>query len=93
MGTYGTHVIATAKLVWTDRKGAHQMRQGNAAILAKRLETLRCPATLKLLDGTLIGGCEERRGEFDDKRIKWFYWYEKDALVTDELIGGKQPAA
>ncbi len=92
MGTYGTHVIATARLMWIDRTGAGNMRTGNAVILAKKLETIRCEATLRLLDGTKIGGCE-RSNIADDKRIKWVWWYEKDALYTDELIGGKQPAA
>jgi hypothetical protein len=70
--------FATAQLVWTDRKGAGRMVQGNAAILAKRLETLRCPATLKLLDGTVIGGCDKAFAY--DRRIKWQWWYDKSAL-------------
>lgn len=85
---YGKFVIATARLNWIDRKGASNMRQGNAAILAKRLETLRCEATLRLLDGTKIGGCEKSKID-TDKRIKWVYWYDKEALYTDTPIGGK----
>lgn len=88
---YGKFVIATAKLTWIDRKGAGYMRQGNACILAKRLERLRCEATLRLLDGTKIGGCEQSKTD-NDKRIRWVWWYDKDALFTDELVGGKQPA-
>lgn len=70
-----------AQLRWTSRKGASEFRQGNAAIMAKRLETLRCEAKLTLMDGTLIGGCEKARG-LDNKRLKWVWWYDKDALIS-----------
>ena len=69
-----------AQLRWTTRKGAYEFRQGNAAIMAKRLETLRCEATLRMLDGTLIGGCEFRSEA--GKRLKWHWWYDKDALIS-----------
>lgn len=91
MDKYGKYVIATAKLLWVDRKGAGNMRQSNAYILAKRLETLRCPATLRLLDGTKIGACEKSKID-TDKRVRWVWWYDQDALFTDELIGGREPA-
>lgn len=69
-----------AQLRWTSRKGASEFRQGNAAIMAKRLENLRCEATLRLIDGTLIGGCEYRPE--GGKRLKWHWWYDKTALVS-----------
>ena len=72
-------IYNVAQLRWTTRKGASEFRQGNASILAKRLETLRCEATLRLLDGTLIGGCEHT-DQFG--RLKWHWWYDKDALVS-----------
>jgi hypothetical protein len=72
-------IYNVAQLRWTTREGASEFRQGNAAILAKRLERLRRPASLTLIDGTVIGGCERaERG----KRIKWAWWYDKDALVS-----------
>jgi hypothetical protein len=79
MGVMPLTIYAIAKLRWTDKDGGDQMRQGNAAIMAKRLEKLRRPASLTLLDGTVIGGCERApRG----KRIKWAWWYDKDALIV-----------
>ena len=77
-------IANVVKLRWTDRKGASQMRQGNAFILAKRLERLRCNATLELLDGTIIGGCERTSGSQDNKRLQWAWWYEKDALLSHQ---------
>jgi hypothetical protein len=79
-------VYHTARLHWTDRKGVYHMRQGNARHLAEKLEKLRCPARLYLMndgrfDGEKIGGCERAEG-LSDKRIKWNYWYDKDALVA-----------
>jgi hypothetical protein len=74
-------IYAVVKLRWIDRRGASQMRQGNALILSKRLETLRCQATLELLDGTKIGGCEPSDGRHG-KRLKWAWWYDKDALIV-----------
>ena len=71
-----------ARLRWTTRKGAREFRQGNAAILAKRLERLRCPATLELLDGTVIGGCQRTDGGQSNQRLKWAWWYDKDALIS-----------
>jgi len=75
-------VYDVAKLYWTARNGASEMRQGNAAIMAKRLETLRCPARLVLLDGTLIGGCQRTDGSQTCKRLKWAWWYDKEALIS-----------
>ncbi len=75
-------VYKIAKLYWTARNGASEMRQGNAAIMAKRLETLRCPARLVLLDGTLIGGCQRTDGSQTCKRLKWAWWYDKEALIS-----------
>ena len=75
-------VYNIAKLYWTARNGASEMRQGNAAIMAKRLETLRCPARLVLLDGTLIGGCQRTDGSQTCKRLKWAWWYDKEALIS-----------
>lgn len=69
-----------AQLRWTSRQGASEFRQGNAAIMAKRLETLRCEARLTLMDGTLIGGCEFRPE--GGTRLKWHWWYDKPALVS-----------
>ena len=76
-------VYKIAQLRWTARNGASEFRQGNAAILAKRLETLRCPARLNLLDGTKIGGCEYAPDPQSTagKRLKWVWWYDKDALL------------
>jgi hypothetical protein len=45
-----------------------------------RARTLRCEATLRMLDGTLIGGCEFRSEA--GKRLKWHWWYDKDALIS-----------
>ena len=72
-------IYNVVKLRWVTRQGVSEMRQGNAATLAKRLERLRCEATLSLLDGTVIGGCEhsDRFG-----RLKWHWWYDKDALIS-----------
>jgi hypothetical protein len=88
---YGKFVIATSRLTWIDRKGAWNMRTGNAVILAKRLESIRCEARLCLLDGTKIGGCEKNPID-TDKRVRWTWWYDQSALFTDELIGGKAAA-
>jgi len=71
--------FAIARLTWIDRKGAGQMRQGNAAILAKRLETLRCKATLRLLDGSVIGECYQL-DQPEGRNRKWGWWYDTDAL-------------
>jgi hypothetical protein len=52
--------------------------------LAKKLETLRRPADLWLVDEQgvkieTIGGCEYAPDIADDKRIKWNWWYDKTA--------------
>ncbi len=72
-------IYNVAKLYWTARNGSSEMRPGNAAIMAKRLETLRCPARLVLLDGTKIGGCEHIS---EPGKLKWAWWYDKDALIS-----------
>ena len=74
-----TTIYNVAQLRWTTRQGASEFRQGNAAIMAKRLETIRCNATLSLMDGTIIGGCERAR---PGHRIKWAWWYDKEALIS-----------
>ena len=73
-----------AQLIWTNRKGAGCLEQGQAARLAQKLETLRCPADLWLLDENgekleIVGGCEFC-DYADDKRIKWQWWYDKTAV-------------
>ena len=75
-------VYKIAQLRWIDRKGASQFRQGGAQILAKRLETLRCEATLKLLDGTVVGGCQKTDGGQANYRLKWAWWYDSDAIIS-----------
>jgi|HubBroStandDraft_2_1064218.scaffolds.fasta_scaffold327110_1 hypothetical protein len=82
-----------AQLIWTDKRGGWHIEQGQAARLAKKLETLRRPADLWLLDEygvkvETVGGCEEASGQ-DDKRIKWNWWYDKSAVgavMPDEII-------
>ena len=76
--------MVIAQLIWTDKKGAGRLEQRQAARLAKKLETLRRPADLWLLDEKgkkldIVGGCEEAYGQ-DDKRIKWNWWYDKTAV-------------
>jgi hypothetical protein len=75
-------VYHIAQLRWIDRKGGSQFRQGGAQILSKRLETLRCEATLTLLDGTVVGGCERTSLLDPSTRLKWHWWYDKEAIVA-----------
>jgi hypothetical protein len=75
-------VYKIARLRWTDRKGVTQFRQGGAHIFAERLETLRCPATLELLDGTKVGGIRRTDGSQSNKRLKWAWWYDKEAIIS-----------
>lgn len=72
--------MVQAQLTWMNKRGAGCMETGEAARLAKKLETLRCEATLRTLDGEVIGGCEPTNGAQDDKRIKWNWWYDRSAL-------------
>jgi hypothetical protein len=67
--------MTMAQLTWMNRKGAGCMRAGTVTELGKRMETLRCEAKLRLLDGTVIG--EVTRHPENPKR--WLWWYEKDA--------------
>jgi hypothetical protein len=74
-----------AQLIWTDKRGGCHIEQGQAARLAKKLETLRRPADLWALDDygvkiDTIGGCEFAPDIADDKRIKWQWWYDKKAV-------------
>lgn len=77
--------MTLAKLIWTDKRGGGHIEQGQAARLARKLETLRRDAALWLLDEygvqlEIVGGCERANGGQDDKRIKWNYWYDKKAV-------------
>lgn len=77
--------MTLAQLIWTDKRGGCHIEQGQAARLAKKLETLRRPADLWLLDEygvkiETVGGCEEANGGQDDKRIKWNWWYDKTTV-------------
>jgi hypothetical protein len=77
--------MTLAQLIWIDKRGGCRIEQGQAARLAKKLETLRCPADLWVLDEygvkiETIGGCEYAPDIADDKRIKWQWWYDKTAL-------------
>jgi len=72
------------RLEWTDRRGGFHSEQGSFERLAKKLETLRRPADLWLVDEQgvkieTIGGCEYAPDIADDKRIKWNWWYDKTA--------------
>ena len=68
------------QLEWTDSKGAYHCETGSERI-AKKLETIRAKANLWLINDKgqrvdKIGHCEPADGRQDDKRIKWFWWYE-----------------
>ena len=61
------------------------IEQGQAARLAMKLETLRRPADLWIMDEygvkiETIGGCEYAPDIADDKRIKWNWWYDKTVV-------------
>lgn len=73
-----------AQLIWIDKRGGGHVEQGQAARLATKLETLRRPADLWLLDEQgdkleIVGGCEPC-DHADDRRIKWNWWYDKEAV-------------
>ena len=73
--------MAIATLSWLDRKGAGRSERGNAVKLARKLETLRCVATLRNPQGEIIGGCQRAfEGESDDRRVKWIWWYDEGEL-------------
>jgi len=72
------------RLEWTDKRGGFHSEQGSVERLMKKLETLRRPADLWLVNEQsvkieTIGGCEEADGYQDDKRIKWQWWYDSTA--------------
>lgn len=81
--------MAIAQLIWRGKYGESRLAQGDAYAMAKKLENLRRPATLWLLDdngkhiGEPIGGCEEANG-LDDKRIKWTWWHDAEAVGVKE---------
>lgn len=69
------------QLEWTDRRGGYHSERGSFERLSRKLETIRCPADLWVLDAQgvkieTVGGCEPAEGQ-DDKRIKWNWWYDK----------------
>lgn len=70
-----------ARLFYT-RNGHTTMETGDAARLAKKIETIRCDAEMFELrngqPGDRIGGCE-RVTVADDRRIKWAWWYDRAA--------------
>jgi hypothetical protein len=67
------------RIVWTDRKGAGHIVHGRLGDLVEKLPTLRVRATL-FQDGSdePVGGCHRAEGR-DDRRIKWSWWYDRDA--------------
>jgi hypothetical protein len=72
------------RLEWTDRRGGFHSEPGSFERLTKKLETLRRPADLWLVDEQgvkieTIGGCEYAPDIADDKRIKWNWWYDRTA--------------
>lgn len=69
-----------ATLTWIDRKGAGHSECGDVRRLAKKLETIRCNATLRNDADEIIGACEPGEGRCDDRRIKWFWWYDRTAF-------------
>ena len=73
--------MSAGTLTYMDRKGAGVCRRGELSELAKRMKTLRCPATLRA-DGheEPIGGIDKFDGA-DDGRIKWQWWY--DATIVE----------
>lgn len=74
-----------AQLVYERKnRGCYIETSKDTARLAKKLETLRCPAELwelsdKGLRIELIGGIEIAEAP-DDRRIKWNWWYDKTAV-------------
>ena len=82
---------ALGRLRWTDRKGANRMVQGNVAVLAKRMESIRCEAKLELLDGTLVGSCTENLGQCEDRRKKWLWSYDPALLHRCICLSNSEP--
>ena len=86
------------RLEWTDKRGGFHSEQGSFERLTKKLETLRRPADLWIVDEhgvkiETVGGCEPADGGQDDKRIKWQWWYDRFAsggivnAPTTALVG------
>ncbi len=64
------------QVTYMDKKGASIMHAfSNADKVEKFISTLRREATVRK-DGEIVGGIEYRPGEWDDKRLKWFWWLE-----------------
>lgn len=77
--------LPIGRLIYT-RKGHSYVETRNAAMLARKLETIRCDAELFLVNerglvGERIGGCE--RANSDDRRFRWAWWYDRGACGLD----------
>ena len=64
------------QVTYMNKKGAGCMRAfSDTAKVEKFISTLRHEATVRQ-NGEVVGGIEYRPGEWDDKRLKWFWWLE-----------------
>ena len=64
------------ELRYLTRRGAGVVMRGPLDELKKKLKTLRCEAVLLDETGREIGWVEDRKGDFDDKRIRWWWTHE-----------------
>lgn len=68
------------QVFWLDKKGAGRMRSfGTAEDCWKFLDTLRCEATVRDVNGEIVGKIEHHTRNSDDKRRKWYGWLDMEA--------------
>lgn len=73
------------QLAYSDRRGYHQEQSSDGRRLAEKLTMLKCEAELWILNGQgkrfeKIGSVEASDGRCDDKRVKWLWFYDREAV-------------
>ncbi len=74
-------------LTWRDRRGGHLEVFRDAEEAVRKLKKLKCEATLRIGDEE-VGGVEDWADSVDDRRVRWVWWYDAEALG---LPSGEKP--
>lgn len=68
------------QVTWMSKRGAGCLRCfGKEKDCIAFISTLRCEATVWSDTREKIGGVEESDGRHDDRRVKWIWWFERNA--------------